>query len=186
MRKLLCVGAAAMALAMSSNSGNAMSINMGAALKPALDATDMIQKTAVFIVEGYRYCFYFNGWHGPGWYRCGFAWRRNLGWGGEYGWQSWTYGPAEQRYGRGGATVRGTHEGPGKNVEGGTAIRRSPPVAGSKGGAEIKDSGQMQKNAVPAANRRMQKSPGGNQGGGEGRGQVGGQGGGQGGGGDKR
>jgi hypothetical protein len=33
-----------------------------------------------------RYCFYFNGWQGPGWYRCGFAWRRNLGWGGEYGW----------------------------------------------------------------------------------------------------
>ena len=50
-----------------------MSINIGAGLKPALDATDMIQKAAVFIVEGYRYCFYFNGWHGAGWYRCGFA-----------------------------------------------------------------------------------------------------------------
>ena len=113
-----------------------MSINIGAGLKPALDATDLAQKTAVFIVEGYRYCFYFNGWHGPGWYRCGFAWRRNLGWGGEYGWQSWSYGPAERRYGHG-RRDRGTIEGPGKNVEGGTT-RRSPPVAGSKGGAEIK------------------------------------------------
>jgi hypothetical protein len=52
MRKLLYVGAAAVALAMSSSSGNAMSVNIGAGLKPAVDATDMIQKTAVFIVEG--------------------------------------------------------------------------------------------------------------------------------------
>jgi len=128
MRRLCYFGAAAVALAMSANSGNAMSINIGAGLKPALDATDMIQKAAVFIIEGNRYCFYFNGWHGAGWYRCGFAWRRNLGWGGEYGWQSWSYGPAERRYGHG-APVRGTIEGPGKNVEGGTTIRRGPPAA---------------------------------------------------------
>jgi hypothetical protein len=106
MRKLLFVGAAAVALAMNSSSGHAMSINIDAGLKPALDATDMMQKAAVFIIEGNRYCFYFNGWHGPGWYRCGFAWRRNLGWGGEYGWQSWSYGPAERRYGRGGIAER--------------------------------------------------------------------------------
>jgi hypothetical protein len=151
-----------------------MSSNIGAGLKPALDAADVIQKAAVFIVEGNRYCFYFNGWHGPGWYRCGFAWRRNLGWGGEYGWQSWSYGPAERRYGRGGATVRGTIEDPSKNVEGGTSIRRGPPVTGPKaGGGEIKDGGQMQKNAAPAGGGQMQKSAapaggrqGGNQGGG--------------------
>ncbi|HET7384942.1 MAG TPA: hypothetical protein VFJ59_20475, partial [Pseudolabrys sp.] len=62
-----------------------MSINIGAGVKPALDATDVIQKAAVYIVEGRPYCFYFDGWHGAGWYRCGFAHRRNLGWGGEYG-----------------------------------------------------------------------------------------------------
>ena len=182
MRKLLYAGAAAAALVMSSSSGNAISINIGAGLKPALDATNVIQKVAVFIIEGDRYCFYFRGWHGPGWYRCGFAWRRNLGWGGEYGWQSWSYGPAERRYGHGGATVRGTIEGPSKNVEGGTTIRRSPPVTGSKGGGEIKEGGQMQKNAAPPGGGQMQKSAapvGGNQGGG-------GQGGGQGGGGEKR
>ena len=27
----------------------------------------------VYVHEGRRYCFYFEGWHGPGWYRCGFA-----------------------------------------------------------------------------------------------------------------
>ncbi len=90
------------------------------------------------------------------------AWRRTLDWGGEYGWHSWSYGPAERRYGRGGATARGTIEGPIKNVEGGTSIRRGPPVTGPKGGdGEIKDGGQMQKSAAPAGGRQ-----GGNQGGG--------------------
>jgi hypothetical protein len=50
--------------------------------------------------RGHRYCFYFNGWRGPGWYRCGWAWRRGLGWGGVYGWNGWYYGPAYRRWGR--------------------------------------------------------------------------------------
>ena len=52
----------------------------------------------VYVHEGRRYCFYFDGWHGPGWYRCGFAWREGIGWGGVYGWNSWTYGPYERRH----------------------------------------------------------------------------------------
>ncbi|UPT88209.1 hypothetical protein HAP41_0000003430 [Bradyrhizobium barranii subsp. apii] len=118
--------------------------------------------------------FYFNGWHGPGCYGCGFAWRRNLGWGGEYGWQSWSYGPAERRYGHGGRE-RGTIEGPGRNVEGGTTTHRNPPVAGPKGGADINAGGQVQKNAAPVGGSRMQKNTqpasvnqGGGQGGGPG------------------
>jgi len=54
----------------------------------------------VYAYEGRRYCFYFDGWHGPGWYRCGFAWRQDSGWGGVYGWNSWTYGPYEHRHHR--------------------------------------------------------------------------------------
>jgi hypothetical protein len=150
MLKSLYVCATTAALALSASSGHAMSINIGAGVKPALDATDVIQKAAVYIVEGRRYCFYFDGWHGAGWYRCGFAHRRNLGWGGEYGWQGWNYGPAEKRYGHGGTTVReGTTvrskstvrektEGPSKDVGGGTTIRRSTTGAGSQGGGEIK------------------------------------------------
>jgi hypothetical protein len=53
----------------------------------------------VYVHEGHRYCFYFNGWHGPGWYRCGFAFRRGVGWGGIYGWNDWSYGPYERRFG---------------------------------------------------------------------------------------
>jgi hypothetical protein len=62
---------------------------------------DLVDQVAVrvYVHEGQRYCFYFNGWHGPGWYRCGFAFRRGLGWGGVYGWNSWNYGPYERRFG---------------------------------------------------------------------------------------
>ena len=150
MFKSLYVCATTAALALSASSGHAMSINIGAGVKPALDATDVIQKAAVYIVEGRPYCFYFDGWHGAGWYRCGFAHRRNLGWGGEYGWQGWSYGPAEKRYGHRGTTVReGTTvrskstvrektESPSKDVGGGTTIRRSTTGAGSAGDREIK------------------------------------------------
>jgi hypothetical protein len=106
MLKSLYVCATTAALALSASNGHAMSINIGAGVKPALDATDVIQKAAVYVVDGRPYCFYFDGWHGAGWYRCGFAHRRNLGWGGVYGWQGWSYGPAEKRYGHRGTTVR--------------------------------------------------------------------------------
>src|SRR4029450_10542290 len=35
--------------------------------------SDLIGQVAVrvYVHEGNRYCFYFNGWHGSGWYRCG-------------------------------------------------------------------------------------------------------------------
>jgi hypothetical protein len=62
--------------------------------------TGLVDQIAVrvYVHEGRRYCFYFDGWHGPGWYRCGLAWRRGYGWGGVYGWNSWTYGPWERRH----------------------------------------------------------------------------------------
>ena len=65
--------------------------------------SDLIDQVAVrvYVHEGHRYCFYLNGWHGPGWYRCGFAFRRGLGWGGVYGWNDWSYGPYERRFGHG-------------------------------------------------------------------------------------
>ena len=39
---------------------------------------------------GHRYCWYFDGWRGPGWYWCGYRWRRGLGWGGGEGWHGWS------------------------------------------------------------------------------------------------
>jgi hypothetical protein len=195
MFKSLYVCATTAALALSASSGHAMSINIGAGVKPALDATDVIQKAAVYIVEGRPYCFYFDGWHGAGWYRCGFAHRRNLGWGGEYGWQGWSYGPAEKRYGHSGTTIReGTTvrskstvrektEGPSKDVGGATTIRRSTTGAGSQGGGEIKGG------AAPTGGGKVQDGAQGGpkaQEGGGGKAEVGAQGGTKQGGGEKQ
>jgi len=38
---------------------------------------------------GQNYCWYPNGWRGPGWYWCGYALRYGYGWGGGYGWRGW-------------------------------------------------------------------------------------------------
>jgi hypothetical protein len=42
---------------------------------------------APFFFTGHRYCWYEGAWNGPGWYWCGYAWRRGFGWGGGYGWR---------------------------------------------------------------------------------------------------
>jgi len=46
---------------------------------------------AQFVFGGRNYCFYPNGWNGPGFYWCGYAYRRGLGWGGGYGWRGWDH-----------------------------------------------------------------------------------------------
>jgi hypothetical protein len=47
---------------------------------------------AQFIYGGRNYCWYDDGWHGPGFYWCGYAFRRGLGWGGGAGWHGWGHG----------------------------------------------------------------------------------------------
>lgn len=49
-----------------------------------------IEKTQ-FFWGGQNYCWYPTGWHGPGYYWCGYAWRRGLGWGGPVGWHGWRW-----------------------------------------------------------------------------------------------
>ncbi len=57
-----------------------------------------------YVYGGQNYCYYTNGWRGPGWYWCGYAWRSGLGWGGGYGWRGWAWRGAGGGYGwRGGA-----------------------------------------------------------------------------------
>ena len=94
MRRTILLSAAALAMA----AGVANASPLGGGLNGAIGKSDLVQDAA-YIVGGNRYCFYFDGWQGPGWYRCGFAWRRGLGWGGAYGWQNWTYAPYERRHG---------------------------------------------------------------------------------------
>src|SRR3954465_15492228 len=105
MHKSLYILATAASLCVASSASRAMPIT-GSAVRDAIDGTNLVEKTAIYAVEGRRYCFYDSGWHGPGWDRCGFAFRGGLGWGGVYGWRGWEYGPAARRFGRSGVTIR--------------------------------------------------------------------------------
>ena len=74
-------------------------------LSPAADAAPIADQTAVmhsaidltgiektqYVWGGRNYCWYDNGWRGPGWYWCGYAWRSGLGWGGGFGWRGWSW-----------------------------------------------------------------------------------------------
>jgi hypothetical protein len=64
---------------------------------------------AQFIYGGQNYCWYPNGWRGPGFYWCGYAWRSGYGWGGGYGWHGWGGGYAAgwRGYGYRGGVYRG-------------------------------------------------------------------------------
>jgi len=59
-----------------------------AGLKQAMETSSLIEKTQYFW-GGRNYCWYPNGWRGPGWYWCGYAFRPGWGWGGGYGWRGW-------------------------------------------------------------------------------------------------
>jgi len=51
----------------------------------------LLQKTQYWLWGGRNYCWYDFGWHGPGFYWCGYATRRGYGWGGPIGWRGWDH-----------------------------------------------------------------------------------------------
>ncbi len=66
---------------------------MGApgAVRAAADTLNVIEDVQ-FIWAGRNYCWYDDGWNGPGWYWCGYGPRVGLGWGGGFGWHNWRGG----------------------------------------------------------------------------------------------
>ena len=68
---------------------------------PASPGIDTSVQQINYYYRGREYCWYYDGWQGPGWYWCGYAWRRGYGWGSPvWGWNNWAWhGP---RYHRGG------------------------------------------------------------------------------------
>jgi hypothetical protein len=105
--------AASVAVVFAQAPATAAPISGASPITRGIDSPYQDVRLRVFIYRHHRYCFYFDGWHGPGWYRCGWAWRRGYGWGGTYGWNDWEYGPAAARFGRhsrernGSAVIRG-------------------------------------------------------------------------------
>ncbi len=75
-----------------------------------------------------NYCWYNNGWQGPGWYLCGDEWLNGFGWGGPYGWNGWGGGYWIRRHGSHGIGV--WHPGAPNKVFGGAASP-SPPTSGA-------------------------------------------------------
>lgn len=64
-----------------------------AAVGAALPSTEILPiEKAQFFFLGRNYCWYDDGWQGPGWYWCGYAWNNGYGWGGGYGWNGWRGG----------------------------------------------------------------------------------------------
>ena len=64
-----------------------------------------------FMLGGRNYCWYDDGWRGPGWYWCGYGSRYGYGWGGGEGFNGWR----EHRYerdwhGHGGGGGGGRHD----------------------------------------------------------------------------
>jgi hypothetical protein len=65
-------------------------------MRAALDDLAVIDNVQ-YVWRGRRYCWYDDGWRGPGWYQCGFHLRRGLGWGGPAGWHGWRFSVHERR-----------------------------------------------------------------------------------------
>ncbi len=68
-----------------------------------------VEKTQ-FLSGGRQYCFYPDGWRGPGFYWCGYAQRRGFGWGGPAGWRGWA-GPGGRPGFHNGPMPRGPYGG---------------------------------------------------------------------------
>src|SRR5215467_13632469 len=96
-------------------------IGLGAAADE-LAAVDTVQ----FFWGGRRYCWYDVGWRGPGWYWCGYHWRRGVGWGGPIGWRGWR---------RPGITVGQGPSRPGVNRPGGNRPGLTTGQGGNRPGA---------------------------------------------------
>ena len=95
MRKIdftLTATVALLAMATGANRLSAAPIAPPDGLQTALSNLDVIEKAQVFLWQGHRYCWYDDGWQGPGFYWCGYARRHGLGWGGGAGWHGWQQG----------------------------------------------------------------------------------------------
>lgn len=128
---LLVAGAFLPAGAQAAPVGGAPSTNM------QIDPHAMVEKAQVFFWRNRRYCFYWDAWNGPGWYYCGYAWRRGLGWGGSPGWHGWRHhdrGWHRRNRGWDRGDRRGRIERPRRPDRGARSRPSRPDRAGPRGG----------------------------------------------------
>src|SRR3979490_22142 len=85
MKFLLITAIAGSATALISGTAGAMMPGTSSGMLAAVDGI-AIAEDVQYGWQGRRYCFYDDGWHGAGWYRCGYRLRVGFGWGGPVGW----------------------------------------------------------------------------------------------------
>lgn len=93
-------------------------------------------ENAQFFFGGHNFCWYDDGWEGPGWYWCGYAYRNGLGWGGGEGWRGWRRGGAGMGAGgqHGSNVGHGTGGAPQTGPAPGGVVHRPGGAQGSHGG----------------------------------------------------
>jgi hypothetical protein len=94
MEKFRFVIAAAGALviggALATGSAQATVLGGTSALRAAAEM-GAIAEQVQFRFGGRDFCWADDGWRGPGWYWCGYAYRPGFGWGGPVGWNNWRF-----------------------------------------------------------------------------------------------
>ena len=65
----------------------------------------VVERTQYYSLDDQNYCWYDDGWQGPGWYWCGYESDVGAGWGGPYGWNGWGGGHRVRRHGAHGIGV---------------------------------------------------------------------------------
>src|ERR1043165_3834146 len=128
MRTSLIGLTAAAAVALTVGSASAMPLG---GLGQAADHLSAVEKTQ-FVYLGRNYCWYPDGWHGPGFYWCGYAWRSGFGWGGPLGWRGWRQGGVGPRVV--GPRMGGPHMGGGPRMMGPRMGGAGPRMGGGGGG----------------------------------------------------
>lgn len=93
MKKLSTILAGAGALTLIAGAAPAATLTEGGGAQLVVGVYDRAQPPALeetqWVWGGRNYCWYPGGWHGPGYYWCGYAWRSGWGWGGPLGWNGW-------------------------------------------------------------------------------------------------
>lgn len=105
LRNLVVALAATAAMVVGGNAG-ATTMSAPAAIRTAAGSLNMVENVQ-FFWTGHNYCWYDDGWNGPGWYWCDMYLQPGIGWGGGYGWHSWRGGHPHSYY----QGNRGSHVG---------------------------------------------------------------------------
>jgi hypothetical protein len=124
MRTLLALTASAI-MAGSAIAGAAQATPMSApSIAPVFSAVYTpadrpLLQDAQYFYSGRNYCWYDDGWNGPGYYWCGYGARRGFGWGGVFGWNGWNWGHGGHGYRGAGFAVQRQHFSSGGHFRGG-------------------------------------------------------------------